>query len=159
MFTVLVKAKSNTWPTTIWAGSWSSSSPPFVPSSSTTLSSVKSSVSPGSLKLSAFGVLSSSTGGSLFVSFIFLFEKVLLLASSFDPSLSLYLIDNSAEFESEFHTTLQDLANLLKTRHFGISQDGIIMQPDKDTVHLDSWDMCPTGYVESEEDGYCGKFV
>ncbi|XP_033644442.1 sushi, von Willebrand factor type A, EGF and pentraxin domain-containing protein 1-like isoform X2 [Asterias rubens] len=64
-------------------------------------------------------------------------------------------VNNSAEFESEFHTTLQDLANLLKTRHFGISQDGIIMQPDKDTVHLDSWDMCPTGYVESEEDGYC----
>lgn len=36
-----------------------------------------------------------------------------------------------------------------------VYQDGAIIQPDKDTVVWDAWDMCPTGYVESDEDGYC----
>ncbi|MBK6609700.1 MAG: hypothetical protein IPH02_08250 [Sphingobacteriales bacterium] len=55
----LLKAKSNI-SMVISAGSWSSSSPPFLPSWSVTLSSAKSSVSPGSLKLSSFGVESIS---------------------------------------------------------------------------------------------------
>ena len=68
------------------------------------------------------------------------------------------IADNSTMLESELQTTLNDISGQLQTGEFGIVQDGMIVQPDKDSISMSAWDMCPVGYVESDQEGFCGKF-